>query len=412
MSTAYVIGAGVAGLAAAKRLSELGHKTVVLEATEHPGGRCRTFFDETLGLEIDNGTHLILSGNSAILEMADRNELHISDRAEFGFVDLQNDGRWVVDMGSGKIPWMRGGPPGANMWNLLQDYRKLNCDKSVGDVLDMASARWNNLWVPLMLAIMNTEPRDASARLMHSVLSETLLKGGHYTRPVMAKNGLSKALIEPSANKLDIRYGEMLKAAELNGSRLTKLVFKDFEINLEDTDVVISALPWGRANEIFSSILATPAQPKFNPIINVHFKTHASVDTPEMTGLLGGVSHWLFRRKNVASVTISAANEMAGSQSDEIASRVWGDISHLVGGGAMPGYRVIKEKLATFAATPDVNAMRPAAISNLDNLFLAGDWTDTGLPATLEGAARSGFRAAKVAAGKVATAKATATAVI
>ena len=396
MSTAYVIGAGVAGLATAKRLAGLGHKAVVFEATSHPGGRCRTLFDETLGLEIDNGTHLILSGNGAILEMADANELYISNRAEFSFVDLRNDARWKVDMGSGKIPWIHKGPPGASMWSLLQDYRKLNCDTSIGDVLDTHSPRWNSLWVPLIFAVMNTEPRDASARLMHSVLSQTLLSGGHYTRPVMAKNGLSKALIEPTANNIDIRYGQMLKGVETNGSHLTKLAFKGFEINLEDGDVVVSALPWGQAHEIFPSI---PAPPRFNPIINVHFKTHTSVDTPEMTGLLGAVAHWLFRRKNVASVTISAAEEMVGIQSDEIARQVWGNISHLAGGGIMPGYRVIKEKSATFAATPQANAARPSTISSLDNLFLAGDWTATGLPATLEGAARSGFAAAKAVAG-------------
>ena len=396
MNTAYVIGSGVAGLASAKRLDERGYKTIVFEASDHPGGRCRTFFDESLGLEIDNGTHLVLSGNSAILEMADVNELHISHRAEFGFVDLQNNARWLVDMGSGKIPWMHKGPPGATMWNLLQDYRKLNCDASVGDVLDTSSPRWRNLWVPLMLAVMNTKPHDASACLMHSVLSETLLKGGHYTRPLMAKNGLSKALIEPTAKRLDIRYGAMLKAVESNGSRITKLIFKGFDINLEDGDVVVSALPWGQTHEIFSSISSSiPMPPKFNPIINVHFKTRTSVEKPEMTGLLGGVSHWLFRRKNVASVTISAAEETIGIQGDEIARQVWKNISRLAGGGIMPEYRVIKEKLATFAATPDSNTLRPSTASSLDNLFLAGDWTATGLPATLEGAARSGFGAAK-----------------
>ena len=389
-----MIGAGLAGLASAKRLAELGHKVVVLEATDHPGGRCRTLFDETLGLEIDNGTHLIMSGNSAVLEMADDNELYVSDTAAFNFVDLQNDARWVVDMGSGKIPWIRKSPPGANMWNLLQDYKKLNCEASVADALDTSSSRWESLWVPLVLAVMNTNPPEASAKLMRAVLSETMLKGGYYTRPVMAKNGLSKALIEPSASRLDIRYGAILKSAQSIGSRLSKLVFKGFEIDIEDGDAVISALPWGPAHDIFSSI---PPPPKFNPIINVHFKTHTSVQAPEMTGLLGGAAHWLFRRKNIACVTISAAEEMVGTQGDEIAHQVWDNISHLAGGGTMPRHRVIKEKSATFAATPNANAARPSTISSFNNMFLAGDWTATGLPATLEGAARSGYGAAKIA---------------
>lgn len=394
MSVAYIIGAGVSGLACGKRLAEQGYKTAVFEATDHPGGRCRTFFDEKLGLEIDNGTHLVLSGNSAILQMADKNQLHISASAKFNFKNLKTGADWVADMGCGKIPWMGKTPPGVSMWNLLGDYRKLNCDAAIGDVLDSKSLRWENLWMPLILAIMNTPPLDASARLMRAVLSQSLLKGGYSSRPVMMKNGLSKALINPVASSLEIKYGAMLKAIQFDGSLAAKLIFKDFEINLENDDVVVLAVPWGVAHDLYSEI---PPAPEFNPIINVHFKTNAHVKTPEMTGLLGGVSHWLFRRENVASVTISAANQMVAEPSEKIANQVWSEISQLVGGGEIPPWRVIKEKSATFAATPHNNGLRPQAITKMKNLFLAGDWTDTGLPATLEGSARSGFVCADAA---------------
>ena len=120
-----------------------------------------------------------------------------------------------------------------------------------------------------------------------------------------------------------------------------------------------------------------------------------------MTGLLGGVSHWLFRRENVASVTISAANQMVAEPSEKIANQVWSEISQLVGGGEIPPYRVIKEKSATFAATPHNNGLRPQAITKMKNLFLAGDWTDTGLPATIEGAVKSGHLAAKAVLARI-----------
>lgn len=394
MSVTHIIGAGISGLAAARRLSEHNSKIIIYESTNHPGGRCRTFYDEKLGLEIDNGNHLVLSSNNAILEMADINQLHIENNAKFNFVDLKNNSTWVVDAGSGKIPWMHKKPPGVNAWNLLNDYRNLNCDKTITDVLDTSTARWNSFWVPLILAVMNTSPDEASTKLMHKVLAESLLRGGHYCRPVFTLNGLSKAFVEPTAGRVDIRYGATLKNVEIRNNRVSNLVFRGFEVNLKPDDAVIMALPWAAAHDVCPSL---PKPQEFNPIINVHFKTATSVETPQMTGLVGSYSQWLFRRKNVASITISAANQLSQNDNDDIAALVWAEVSNLLGGGIMPKYRVIKEKSATFKASPTVNASRPLTQSITKNLFIAGDWTATGLPATLEGASRSGFLAANAA---------------
>ena len=393
MSAVYIIGAGISGLAAAKRLSEQGEKVIVFESTDHPGGRCRTFFDENLGLEIDNGNHLILSSNKSILEMADASQLYITKNAAFDFIDLKNNSTWTVDGGRGKIPWLHKKPPGANTWNLLNDYRKLNRNIPIADALDTSSARWDSFWLPLVLAVMNTPPNEASAKLVRNVLSETLLRGGHYSRPVFTLNGLSKAFVEPVAGRLDIRYGATLKRVEASNNKASKLIFRDQEIDLKTDDALIVALPWAQAHNILPSL---PKPPEFNPIINVHFKTNSSVQTPQMTGLIGSHAHWLFRRKNVASVTISAANQLAQNDSDTIARLVWSEVGNLLGGGNMPEYRVIKEKSATFSASPKIDATRPSSASKLENLFIAGDWIATGLPATLEGAARSGFLAADV----------------
>ncbi|MDH5772412.1 MAG: hydroxysqualene dehydroxylase HpnE [Rhodospirillaceae bacterium] len=391
MSTVYIIGAGISGLAAAKRLSEQGEKVIVFESTDHPGGRCRTFYDEKLGLEIDNANHLVLSSNSSILEMADASQLYITKNAAFDFIDLKSNSTWTVDGGGGKIPWLHKKPPGANTWNLLNDYRKLNRNIPIADALDASSIRWNSFWLPLVLAVMNTPANEASAKLMHNVLSETLLRGGYYARPVFTLNGLSKAFVEPVAGRLDIRYGATLKGVKASNNKASKLIFRDQEIDLKTDDALIVALPWAQAHNILPSL---PKPPEFNPIINVHFKTNSSVQTPQMTGLIGSHSHWLFRHKNVASVTISAANQLAQNDSDIIARLVWSEVGNLLGGGNMPEYRVIKEKSATFSASPKVNAIRPSSASKLENLFIAGDWVATGLPATLEGAARSGFLAA------------------
>ncbi|MDH3335534.1 MAG: FAD-dependent oxidoreductase, partial [Rhodospirillaceae bacterium] len=243
----YVIGAGVSGLGAVSKLSKNGRNVVIFESANHPGGRCRTFYDEKLGAEIDNGNHLVLSSNKSILEMADESQLHIAERADFDFIDLKNNSSWKIDGGSGRIPWFYKKPPGASAWNLLNDYRKLNCDRAISDVLDTSSVRWHSFWLPLVLAIMNTSPDRASARLLHRVLSETILRGGHNSRPVFALNGISKAFIEPTAGRADIRYATPLKDIDTNNGKVSGLVFRDFAISLKTDDVVIMAVPWAQA---------------------------------------------------------------------------------------------------------------------------------------------------------------------
>jgi hypothetical protein len=114
--------------------------------------------------------------------------------------------------------------------------------------------------------------------------------------------------------------------------------------------------------------------------------------------MVGGLCHWLFLRGDVASVTISAADGVAKTDADALAKAMWSEIGLALGmddGLPLPRCRIVKEKRATFAQTPAEVARRPEARTRFANLFLAGDWTRTGLPATLEGSVRSGNSAAE-----------------
>ncbi len=107
----------------------------------------------------------------------------------------------------------------------------------------------------------------------------------------------------------------------------------------------------------------------------------------------------MFTRGNIVSVTVSAADRLARRKAEDIARILWPEAAEALEmpPEPLPPFRVIRERRATFAATPAELARRPGPRTGLANLFLAGDWTDTGLPATIEGAARSGERAARVA---------------
>jgi uncharacterized protein with NAD-binding domain and iron-sulfur cluster len=116
-----------------------------------------------------------------------------------------------------------------------------------------------------------------------------------------------------------------------------------------------------------------------------------------MLGIINGFSQWLFVRRDMASVTISGADELADHAAASIAERMWPEVCRALNLGEkpLPRYRILKEKRATFAQTPANAALRPGVRTRWRNLFLAGDWTATGLPATIEGSLRSGRSAAR-----------------
>jgi hydroxysqualene dehydroxylase len=142
--------------------------------------------------------------------------------------------------------------------------------------------------------------------------------------------------------------------------------------------------------------LKTPT--KFRAIVNAHFRYDPPRDMPPIIGVVGGLVEWLFAFPQRLSITISNADRLVDMPREELAQALWRDICKAAGISAelpeLPPWQIVRERRATFEATPEQNALRPGASTAHKNLFLAGDWTDTGLPATIEGSVRSGDRAA------------------
>jgi hypothetical protein len=137
---------------------------------------------------------------------------------------------------------------------------------------------------------------------------------------------------------------------------------------------------------------------EFRAIVNAHFKCAPPADAPAMLGVIGGLAEWIFAFPGRISVTVSAADAIVDQDREELARLLWQDVAVALGfPGELPAWQIVKEKRATFAATPEQAAQRPGAATGWRNLILAGDWTDTGLPATIEGALRSGRKAAQLA---------------
>jgi uncharacterized protein with NAD-binding domain and iron-sulfur cluster len=118
-----------------------------------------------------------------------------------------------------------------------------------------------------------------------------------------------------------------------------------------------------------------------------------------MLGVIGGMAEWIFSFTDRISTTTSAADALVDQDREALAARIWQDVQKALKIDApMPAWQVVKEKRATFAATPAQDAKRPGPRGTIRNIILAGDWTRTGLPATIEGAIRSGETAARLAA--------------
>jgi squalene-associated FAD-dependent desaturase len=408
--TTHVIGAGLAGLAAAVRLVGRGASVFVHEAAGQAGGRCRSYHDPALATEIDNGNHLLLSGNHAALSylatIGAGDALTGPPGAEFAFVDLANGARWTLRINAGRLPWWifdrRRRVPGTAARDYLIFARLLwtYSDKTVCQVTGCKGSLYERLARPLFVAALNAEPKEASAALAGSVIRETLAAGGKACRPLIAREGLGRALIEPALRFLgernaEVRFGHRLRAFDFAGEKVSALDFGDNKVVIEAGDGVILAVPPVVAADVMPD-LRVPVE--FRAIVNSHFRIDAPAGLPTIIGVLNGTVEWLFAFPGRLSVTVSAADRLLDVPREALAKTLWEEVATITGlPKALPPWQIVRERRATFAATPEQNGRRPGAATAWSNLFLAGDWTDTGLPATIEGAIRSGNRAADLA---------------
>jgi squalene-associated FAD-dependent desaturase len=409
--TVHIIGAGLAGLAAAVKLARTPVKIAVHEATAYPGGRCRSFFDSTIGMTIDNGNHLVLSGNHAVQEFAEAvgnaGALVGPATADFPFVDLASGERWTLRINDG-LPWWifdrTRRVPGTTAFDYLKVARLLRVadDAAVGDVLNCSGTLYERLLGPVLLAALNIDPREGAATLASAVMRETLAMGGKACRPLIAREGLSHAFIEPALKHLkergvEVRLEHELRGMRLEGGRVSQLDFGSDQVDLATGDAVIVAVPTHAAAALVPGLTVPQG---YRSIANAHFKIDVPPGVPPMQGLVNATTEWIFAFEGRLSVTISSADRLMDTPRAELAQTIWTEVAKATGIAAdLPPWQIVRERRATFAATPAENAKRPGARTQWENLFLAGDWTATGLPATLEGATRSGNRAAELVTG-------------
>jgi squalene-associated FAD-dependent desaturase len=409
MSRAHIIGAGLAGLSAAVALARNGWSVTLSEAAAQAGGRCRSYHDPQLDMIIDNGNHLVLSGNAAVADYLDmigaRDRLAGPDHAHFPFVDLRDGARWTLAPNDGALPWWilsrKRRVPGTR----LHDYRSLArlaraTRGTIGDVVTTSGPLWDRLTSPLMVSALNTPAAGADAALAAAILSGTLARGGRACRPMIAQPSLEAAFIAPAIAQLaskgtTIHFGRRLRAIESDGATVRSLIFGDGADAVAPGEPVILAVPPWVATELVPNLVAPD---RFHAIVNAHFRLAPPPTAEQMIGVVGGTCEWIFSFSDRLSVTISAADALCDEERESLARRIWAEVAAIHElPAALPPWQIVRERRATFAATPEQSARRPNAATRWKNLLLAGDWTATGLPATIEGALQSGATAARLA---------------
>ena len=414
MAIFHVIGAGLAGLSCAVRLAGAGRTVALHEAAPHAGGRCRSYFEPALGCRIDNGNHLMLGANHALMDYLDtigaKDSLSSAPEVFFPYVELPSGRRWSIRPNFGPLPWWLLAPGRRVPDSRLADYfsaarfRNAAAEDTVADVLDCSTTFFKRFWEPLLVAVLNTEAEAASARLMWSVIDLTFGRGAQACRAFVARDGLSASLVDPAVEWLGgqgcaPRFGSRLRAIQFDGGRAAGLDFGAHRIALDAGDCVVLAVPPARAAELLPGLVVPKTS---RAIVNAHYRLEQPHSLPggsPLLGVIGGVAQWIFLRGDVVSVTVSAADAMLDVSADDIAALLWADVAKALDLGAAPRpprHRILKERRATFAQTPTEVARRPGPRTEFENLAVAGDWTDTGLPATIESAVCSGYAAAEL----------------
>jgi squalene-associated FAD-dependent desaturase len=429
-SDVVVVGAGTSGLAAATALAERGARVRVLEARRSLGGRSRSWIAD--GVLEDNGQHLLLGCYEAFLAFVRRTGGDATLRFE-PRLDLrlrERDGRVrrfrtaflppPLDFALG-LARLRGFP-----WSSIAAARALVRDvprpgeRTAADWLERhgqgGEAR-RLLWDPLVLATINVEPERACASLLAEVIRRALLAGSGASRPLVATRGLTPLVVDPSVAYLRARGGDVVAAApveslDVDGGRVVRVRTRG-GAGFASGAVVLAVphaeaarlLPPGASPFDAGSAAALGA----SAIVGVHLGFDRPVQDSLLEAFLGSRFQWSFERgiletgKATGSLALvtSAADDLAAADVETVAREAVEEVRRYLPaarGATLLRSRVVKERRATPVLSPAHERLRPGPATAVPNLVLAGDWTATGLPATLEGAALSGHRAADLLA--------------
>ena len=438
MGEVLIIGGGFAGLAAGVALGGVGRRVRLLEQKPHLGGRARSFVHAPTGSVVDNGQHVLMGCYHATLsflkEIGTLDRLAMQPRLKMQF--LEPPGKLTtLDCPRLPSPWhlLAGVARSDNFsWRekreILRLGRAVEKGPSEGDGLaQLTVEEWltrlgqserlrRGFWDLISIAALNEDPRRASAAIFARVLRLALFTSPADSCLAVPSRGLSDCYTDAARDYITARGGRVEFSRSVAGLVVADGACRGVRLadgSTVEAETVISAVPWYefvrivpgdllRGEAYFTDIVSLrPA-----PIISITIWFERAITELDFVGLRGTTIQWLFNRSKITggndhcySLVLSGAHEHISHSKEELLALARQDLAEL-----FPESRaakvlhslVIKERFATFSPCVGVDQLRPAAKSPVRGLYLAGDWTATGLPATIEGAVQSGYTAAQV----------------
>ena len=432
-----IIGGGFSGLAAGVELSERRYVVTLLERRNHLGGRAYSFTDAKTGDTVDNGQHLFMGCYTNTIDFLKRigclNKLKFQERAQVDFLDAEKGfdrfdcpplpAPLHVLGGLFRLKGLTLGDKlrALNLRRILKSKLNGNGSLTVTELLKKLhqSKRINErFWHPLVVATLNECPDVASAKMLVKVLQEAFGAGREASAIGISSVGLSDLYVEGASQFITERGGEITTLTSvtrlvIEGDKVVALELKNGE-RLQ-ADYFISAVPPSALLqfldvEIREKYFRYLEKLKAAPIVSINLWFDKPFIDRQFVGLIGTQIQWLFNKDKISAsskntnhlaLIISAAHDYVDWTKEELVELALNELHYLLPQSreaSLLHSTIVKEREATISHTIESDSLRPAAQTPINNLILAGDWTDTGLPATIESAVLSGYNAARAIA--------------
>jgi hydroxysqualene dehydroxylase len=431
-----IVGGGFAGLAAALRLHRAGAKIRLIEKRPFFGGRAYSFRDKVTGETLDNGQHLLMGCYHETMkfleDLGTLDRLHIQENLEISFAE---DAKNFHQLRCPNLPapfhlavgLMRF--KGLNWRDKLQMIKLMRFSKKVasnGDHLDEVSIRTllqntqqtedaiQKFWEPLGLGALNESIELASAQLFTEVVRRALLSKKSDSNLALSSVGLSDLYATPAQEyfqKQEVPLSFQTQILKISREGDDYLLHADSGEIFKSKAVLLAVPPNALAKLLslssadFSEWLPQLMRFQSSPIVSINLWIEDFQPSDTMVGLIGSPIHWLFNKAKVlvqekvthVTLVVSGAVELANRKKEELVALALQELQRYypeIRGKRLLHAQLVKEFDATFGTRLGLCRYRPTAATKWEGLYLAGDWTDTGLPATIESAVLSGHRAA------------------